>query len=108
MNVVDQPGYQPSPEEEQLSGAYEKHEVFFRTTEAPGTAAELAAATCEKADPASLSTLAHPHRLSLQKRMARPSARGLPRSASDQSASTHPASKGLLPAMMEIRAFRSS
>src|ERR1700684_4617914 len=37
MNVLDQPGYQPSPEEEQLSGAYEKQEVFFRTTEAPGT-----------------------------------------------------------------------
>ena len=37
MNVVDQPGYQPTPEEEQLSGAYEKQEVFFRTNEAPGT-----------------------------------------------------------------------
>src|SRR5271168_669393 len=37
MDVVEQPGYQPSPEEEQLSGAYEKQEVFFRTTEAPGT-----------------------------------------------------------------------
>ena len=37
-----------------------------------------------------------------------PSARGLPRSASDQSASTYPASKGLLPAMMEIRALRAS
>ena len=37
MNVADQPGYVPSAEEEQLSGAYEKQEVFFRTTEAPGT-----------------------------------------------------------------------
>jgi lipoprotein-anchoring transpeptidase ErfK/SrfK len=37
MNIVDQPGYQPTPEEEQLTGAYEKQEVFFRTTEAPGT-----------------------------------------------------------------------
>jgi lipoprotein-anchoring transpeptidase ErfK/SrfK len=37
MNTVDQPGYQPTPEEEQLTGAYEKQEVFFRTTEAPGT-----------------------------------------------------------------------
>jgi lipoprotein-anchoring transpeptidase ErfK/SrfK len=37
MNVVDQPGYQPTPEEEQLTGAYEKQEVFFRTTQAPGT-----------------------------------------------------------------------
>ena len=38
MNIVDQPGYQPTPEEEQLTGAYEKQEVFFRTTETPGTA----------------------------------------------------------------------
>ena len=37
MNVVDQPGYQPTPEEEQLSGPYERQEVFFRTAEAPGT-----------------------------------------------------------------------
>jgi lipoprotein-anchoring transpeptidase ErfK/SrfK len=37
MNVVDQPGYQPSPDEEQLTGAYEKQEVFFRTNEASGT-----------------------------------------------------------------------
>ena len=37
MNVVDQPGYQPSPDEEQLTGAYEKQEVFFRTSDAPGT-----------------------------------------------------------------------
>jgi len=37
MNVVDQPGYVPSPDEEQLSGVYEKQEVFFRTSEAPGT-----------------------------------------------------------------------
>src|SRR6516225_2482319 len=37
MNVQDQPGYVPSAEEEQLSGAYEKQEVFFRTTEASGT-----------------------------------------------------------------------
>ena len=33
---------------------------------------------------------------------------GLSGSAADQSASTYPASKGLLPAMMEIRALRSS
>ncbi len=37
MNIQDQPGYQPTPEEEQLTGAYEKQEVFFRTNEAPGT-----------------------------------------------------------------------
>jgi hypothetical protein len=30
MNIVDQPSYQPSPEEEQLTGAYEKQEVFCR------------------------------------------------------------------------------
>ena len=37
MNIVDQPGYQPTPEEEQLTGAWEKQEVFFRTNEAKGT-----------------------------------------------------------------------
>jgi lipoprotein-anchoring transpeptidase ErfK/SrfK len=37
LNVVDQPGYVPTPDEEQLSGAYERQEVFFRTTEPPGT-----------------------------------------------------------------------
>jgi lipoprotein-anchoring transpeptidase ErfK/SrfK len=37
MNVVDQPGVVPSAEENQLSGAYERQEVFFRSTERPGT-----------------------------------------------------------------------
>ncbi len=37
MNVVDQPGYVPTPDEDQLSGAYERQEVFFRTSEPPGT-----------------------------------------------------------------------
>jgi len=37
MNVVDQPGYVPTPEENQLNGAYERQEVFFRATERPGT-----------------------------------------------------------------------
>jgi lipoprotein-anchoring transpeptidase ErfK/SrfK len=37
MNVVDQPGVVPSAEDEQLSGAYEKQLVFFRTNETPGT-----------------------------------------------------------------------
>jgi len=37
MNIADQPGYQPSPDEEQLTGAFEKQEVFFRTNDAPGT-----------------------------------------------------------------------
>ena len=38
----------------------------------PELAAELAAATCEKADPASLSRVAHPHRLSLKKKLCGP------------------------------------
>ncbi len=37
MNIADQPGYQPTPEEDQLTGAFEKQEVFFRTNEASGT-----------------------------------------------------------------------
>ena len=37
MNVVDQPGHVPTPEENQLNGAYERQEVFFRATEPPGT-----------------------------------------------------------------------
>jgi lipoprotein-anchoring transpeptidase ErfK/SrfK len=37
MNVVDQPGYVPTPEEQQLNGAYERQEVFFRATEPAGT-----------------------------------------------------------------------
>ncbi len=37
MNVVDQPGVVPSAEDNQLSGAYERQEVFFRSNEAPGT-----------------------------------------------------------------------
>jgi lipoprotein-anchoring transpeptidase ErfK/SrfK len=31
------PGREPSPDQEQLSGVFEKQEVFFRTNEAPGT-----------------------------------------------------------------------
>jgi lipoprotein-anchoring transpeptidase ErfK/SrfK len=37
MNVGEQPGYVPTPEENQLGGAYERQEVFFRSSEAPGT-----------------------------------------------------------------------
>jgi lipoprotein-anchoring transpeptidase ErfK/SrfK len=37
MNVGEQPGYVPTPEENQLSGAFERQEVFFRSSEAPGT-----------------------------------------------------------------------
>ena len=37
MEIDDQPGYTPSPEEENLVGPYERQIVFFRTTEQPGT-----------------------------------------------------------------------
>ncbi len=37
MSIPEQPGYQPTREEEQLTGAYEKQEVFFRANEASGT-----------------------------------------------------------------------
>jgi len=37
MNVIDQPGLVPSEQDEQLTGAFEKQLVFFRTTEPPGT-----------------------------------------------------------------------
>ena len=59
-------------------------------------AAELAAATCEKADPASLSRWLI-HRLSLQKMYGPPRLQGgLPRLPADQSASTYPASRSFL------------
>jgi lipoprotein-anchoring transpeptidase ErfK/SrfK len=37
MQIDEQPGYTPTPEEEDLNGPYERQVVFFRTTEAPGT-----------------------------------------------------------------------
>jgi lipoprotein-anchoring transpeptidase ErfK/SrfK len=37
LNVVDQPGYVPTPEEELLPAEYRPQPVFFRTNEAPGT-----------------------------------------------------------------------
>jgi lipoprotein-anchoring transpeptidase ErfK/SrfK len=37
LDVPEEPGYQPSPEEEHLSGALERQVVFFRSTEPPGT-----------------------------------------------------------------------
>jgi lipoprotein-anchoring transpeptidase ErfK/SrfK len=38
MPIEEQPGYQPSPdEEEQLPAAFRRQLVFFRTTEPPGT-----------------------------------------------------------------------
>jgi lipoprotein-anchoring transpeptidase ErfK/SrfK len=37
MRLGDQPGYVPSPAEEQLSQVFERQAVYFRTTEKPGT-----------------------------------------------------------------------
>ena len=37
MQINEQPGHEPTPEEEALAGAYERQEVFFRSSEAPGT-----------------------------------------------------------------------
>ncbi|EJW09771.1 ErfK/YbiS/YcfS/YnhG [Rhodovulum sp. PH10] len=37
MAIDDQPGYQPSAEEEELAPAWQRQLVFFRTTESPGT-----------------------------------------------------------------------
>ncbi len=35
--VGDQPGYEPTPDDEQLPPEFQKQLVFFRTTETPGT-----------------------------------------------------------------------
>jgi lipoprotein-anchoring transpeptidase ErfK/SrfK len=37
MPIEDQPGYVPDQSAEQLSAAYRRQVVFYRTTEAPGT-----------------------------------------------------------------------
>jgi lipoprotein-anchoring transpeptidase ErfK/SrfK len=37
MQVEEQPGYEPSSEEERAPAAYQRQLVFFRTAEAPGT-----------------------------------------------------------------------
>jgi lipoprotein-anchoring transpeptidase ErfK/SrfK len=37
LDVQDQPGFQPTPEQEQLTGPWEKQVVFYRTNEPPGT-----------------------------------------------------------------------
>jgi lipoprotein-anchoring transpeptidase ErfK/SrfK len=37
LAIEDQPGYQPPRDEEELSGAYQRQLVFFRTTEPAGT-----------------------------------------------------------------------
>jgi lipoprotein-anchoring transpeptidase ErfK/SrfK len=37
MTLEDQPGYVPSPTDEQLDTVYQRQPVFFRTTELPGT-----------------------------------------------------------------------
>jgi len=37
LRIEDQPGYEPTADEEQLSPALQRQMVFFRTTEPPGT-----------------------------------------------------------------------
>ena len=37
MQIDEQPGYVPTPEEERLSAVYQRQSVFYRTFEAPGT-----------------------------------------------------------------------
>src|SRR5580658_7894815 len=37
MKIDDQPGYQPTAEQEQLDPQYQRQLVFYRTAEAPGT-----------------------------------------------------------------------
>jgi lipoprotein-anchoring transpeptidase ErfK/SrfK len=37
LQIDEQPGVEPSPDEEQLPAAYRRQAVFFRTTEPPGT-----------------------------------------------------------------------
>jgi lipoprotein-anchoring transpeptidase ErfK/SrfK len=37
MHIDEQPGYVPTPEEENLPAQFQRQIVFFRTTEAPGT-----------------------------------------------------------------------
>jgi len=37
MQIDDQPGYEPSAEQEQLDPQYQRQFVFYRTAEAPGT-----------------------------------------------------------------------
>jgi lipoprotein-anchoring transpeptidase ErfK/SrfK len=37
MKIDDQPGVEPTPDQEQLSGPWEKQIVYYRTSEPPGT-----------------------------------------------------------------------
>jgi lipoprotein-anchoring transpeptidase ErfK/SrfK len=37
LQIDEQPGVEPSPDEEQLPASYRRQAVFFRTTEPPGT-----------------------------------------------------------------------
>jgi lipoprotein-anchoring transpeptidase ErfK/SrfK len=37
LTIEEQPGRQPSPDEEELGAAYQRQPVFFRTVEPPGT-----------------------------------------------------------------------
>ena len=74
----------------------------------PELAAELAAATCEKADPASLSRWLIRIGYRFKNVWPAPSARGLSRLAADPVCFNVSGLEELPPAMMEIRALRSS
>jgi len=37
LTIEEQPGHQPSPDEEEVGAAYQRQLVFFRTVEPPGT-----------------------------------------------------------------------
>jgi lipoprotein-anchoring transpeptidase ErfK/SrfK len=37
MQIEDQPGYVPNPEDDRLPAIYQRQVVFYRTTESPGT-----------------------------------------------------------------------
>jgi len=74
----------------------------------PELAAELAAATCEKADPASLSRWLIRIGYRFKNVWPAPSARGLSRLAADPVCINVSGLEELPPAMMEIRTLRSS
>jgi hypothetical protein len=74
----------------------------------PELAAELAAATCEKADAASLSRWLIRIGYRFKNVWPAPSARGLSRLAADPVCFNVSGLEELPPAMMEIRALRSS
>jgi hypothetical protein len=74
----------------------------------PELAAELAAATCEKADPASLSRWLIRIGYRFKKRMARPVCKRFYRDRRMISLLQRIRPRRILPAKMEIRALRSS